>query len=377
MSKKLLSVLVISAALFATQKSAAADYTGKTGVGFGLGFAIPVGGNQFNDLADGKPAGGLWIKHHHSPKWHSEIGINRYHFNNTDLAVTLVDAAINYRLFGSDTLAYTIGLGAGPADLVAWPRSGAYAIKPKLGMEYAASEKWSFGATLEYIWASTLKGEDNTAAVAGAANGTISGPWQFISPRIGFTYYFGGGSGAAMAAAPVAAVAAPEAVKADTPEMVAPVVAKSGPVDSDGDGVVDSDDRCPGTPAATKVNDFGCAVNEKAEFKLNVQFKTGSAKIDEKAIDDLKGLADFMKKYPKTSVAIEGYTDNVGKAASNVRLSQSRATAVKDYVAKKLGVSANRISAKGFGPASPVADNATDDGRKQNRRVIGVISSGS
>jgi len=67
-------------------------------------------------------------------------------------------------------------------------------------------------------------------------------------------------------------------------------------------------------------------------------------------------------------VSIEGHTDNVGGESANMRLSQKRAEAVRDYLVSQ-GIASDRMTDKGFGKADPVASNETADGRAQNRRV--------
>lgn len=151
------------------------------------------------------------------------------------------------------------------------------------------------------------------------------------------------------------------------------VDARGCPIDSDGDGVADYLDKCPGTKPDTLVDDNGCALPEKVSITLKIEFETAKADIRSKYNDKIKGVADFMNKYPSTTVEIGGHTDNVGKEAANVLLSQKRADAVKKYLVDKFGVDASRITTKGYGPSKPVADNATAAGRQQNRRVEAVI----
>ena len=67
-------------------------------------------------------------------------------------------------------------------------------------------------------------------------------------------------------------------------------------------------------------------------------------------------------------VAIHGHTDNVGGAKSNMKLSVGRAEAVKDYIVSK-GVTASRITTKGFGFTKPIGDNSKPEGRAKNRRI--------
>ena len=107
---------------------------------------------------------------------------------------------------------------------------------------------------------------------------------------------------------------------------------------------------------------------EKVFMTLNVQFDTGKANIQPKYHDDIKRIADFMSKYPSTSVVIEGHTDNVGKEVVNVKLSQRRAANIKAYLAEKFGIDNSRIKAIGYSYQKPIASNKTPEGRQKNRR---------
>jgi OmpA-OmpF porin, OOP family len=101
----------------------------------------------------------------------------------------------------------------------------------------------------------------------------------------------------------------------------------------------------------------------------NVHFKTGSSDITDESMTQLKNMVAIAKSYPTAQFKFGGYTDNTGDAAKNVTLSQKRADAVAAMV-KKLGAAAGSIvGTKGYGPEWPLADNATAEGRAQNRRV--------
>jgi OOP family OmpA-OmpF porin len=104
-----------------------------------------------------------------------------------------------------------------------------------------------------------------------------------------------------------------------------------------------------------------------------VQFDTAKADIKPVYDADLKRVADYLKKYPETTVAIEGNTDNVGGKKYNQKLSERRAESVKDYLVKKLGVDASKISSVGYGMSKPIADNKTAEGKQKNRRVDAVF----
>ena len=137
--------------------------------------------------------------------------------------------------------------------------------------------------------------------------------------------------------------------------------------DTDGDGVNDESDRCP-TEAGPADNN-GCPRLEQYNFNAkNVQFATGKATLTKGATAELDKLVTILNEHPTLKISIDGYTDNTGKAATNLTLSQKRADAVKAYLVKK-GISADILSATGHGIESPVADNKTATGRAQNRRV--------
>lgn len=101
----------------------------------------------------------------------------------------------------------------------------------------------------------------------------------------------------------------------------------------------------------------------------NVRFKTGGSEITEESLTQLRNLVTISKAFPTAQFKIGGYTDNTGDAAKNVTLSQKRADAVFAKL-KELGIAAGGLeSAKGYGQEWPIADNATAEGRAQNRRV--------
>lgn len=142
-------------------------------------------------------------------------------------------------------------------------------------------------------------------------------------------------------------------------------------LDTDKDGVADSADKCPDTKAGAAVNATGCyeVLQQQVAIEINVKFATGKSTIEGDASAEIQKVADFMAKYPTVNVTIEGHTDSRGNAAKNKALSQKRADAVKAEIVK-LGVDAARLAAVGYGAERPVADNATEEGRAQNRRVV-------
>ena len=100
----------------------------------------------------------------------------------------------------------------------------------------------------------------------------------------------------------------------------------------------------------------------------NLFFETGKSDINTSTSADLFKLIQFLKDNPPVKLEIQGYTDNTGNLASNQKLSQQRANSVVNYLIKN-GIEKERLIARGFGPANPIADNKTTEGKAQNRRV--------
>jgi OOP family OmpA-OmpF porin len=130
--------------------------------------------------------------------------------------------------------------------------------------------------------------------------------------------------------------------------------------DSDGDGVPDERDSCPGTPGGVKVNAAGC-------WELSgVFFDSDQAVIkDPRALDEAVAA---MKADPGLTGEVHGHTDSTASAPYNQRLSEARATAVRDYFIRQ-GIAPERIRAVGFGETRPAASNDTMEGRARNRRA--------
>lgn len=109
-------------------------------------------------------------------------------------------------------------------------------------------------------------------------------------------------------------------------------------------------------------------------IRLGVQFDTAKSIIKSQYQPEIVQMAQFLNRHPEVTATIEGHTDNVGKSAANLALSQSRADAVKAMLIAN-GVAPQRLEAVGYGETRPVADNKTPTGREQNRRVMVVTHS--
>ncbi|MFQ5335607.1 MAG: OmpA family protein [Flavobacteriales bacterium] len=104
----------------------------------------------------------------------------------------------------------------------------------------------------------------------------------------------------------------------------------------------------------------------------NIYFETAKAELLPESLEELKKLADILYDYPNMEIEINGHTDNVGGDDYNMQLSRNRAQAVADYLYKHKA-EPERIRVNGYGKTRPVADNDTEAGRSQNRRVEFVI----
>jgi OmpA-OmpF porin, OOP family len=111
------------------------------------------------------------------------------------------------------------------------------------------------------------------------------------------------------------------------------------------------------------------AINKDLWFTMDgVTFDTNKASIKAESSGQITHIAEVLKAFPKVKIKIGGYTDNTGKANANKKLSNNRANAVKKALVK-LGTTADRIDAEGYGSEHPVASNDTAEGRQQNRRI--------
>lgn len=100
----------------------------------------------------------------------------------------------------------------------------------------------------------------------------------------------------------------------------------------------------------------------------NITFATTQSSVRADFYPVLDAVADVLKEYNKTTISISGHTDNVGRDDYNLNLSGERARSVAQYLISR-GVNGGRINATGMGKSQPIADNSTENGRAQNRRV--------
>ena len=107
---------------------------------------------------------------------------------------------------------------------------------------------------------------------------------------------------------------------------------------------------------------------------LDLQFDIDKDEIQREDKEKLKVVGTFMNKYPNTTAVIEGHSDNVGSVEHNATLSKHRAESVVNYLMDDFHIASSRLSAVGYGDERPIADNATEEGKRQNRRIDAVIA---
>lgn len=322
----------------------AEDLAGRWGVGVEGGAAIPVGAQFIRDNGNAGAAIGGFLRRGLTSHLSAALGYDNLSLRN-DIRVEDLTLSGIYSCHPQNRwtpvaiLGAGLGVGQGNRDMKD------LALKAGLGLDYFFAHDYSIGAQAVYHFISDT---------GGALHLTHA-----LVPAVNLAYYFNGSAQPAPAPAP----------------KPAPVVEKK-PVDSDGDGVPDDRDRCPNTPPGAKVDADGCPERapEKVSIELKVLFDTAKAIVKPEFDNEIKQVADFMRSYPDTTAEIEGHTDSMGNEAYNIDLSQRRADAVRQYLISRFGVSASRLSAKGYGPSRPIADNKTVEGRAKNRRVVATIS---
>ena len=259
-----------------------------------------------------------------------------WHFNPNGVFRPYLGVGFNYTLFSGEE---TSGAVAG-ADLKLDDGIGAAG---QAGVDIG-QRNWFFNASVRYIDLST------DVSLNGTDLGTADlNPWVY---GIHVGYRFGHMIPPAPVAAPVVA-----------PPPPPPPPAKCA--DTDNDGVCDEADKCPGTPAGTKVDSVGCPM----EQTLKLLFDFDSAELRPESLTELERVVKFMGDVPFAKAMVEGHTDSVGTEEYNQALSDRRAKAVFDYLSSR-GVDPARLSSIGHGELKPIADNTTAEGRQLNRRVM-------
>lgn len=328
-----------------------------------------------------------------------------YFLGGLEFQINDVDSKIKpeFSLFISESVDYTSGLST---DTIRGAFNGVYTYdemssfvpfaKAGLGIEDVSTETVTtksglfvdvgVGAKVNFTQNLALKLEAMYLGKVATHNEGILD--HNIIALVGLTYAFGEIEQKSVA---------PEPVKEEPVPVIAPVIVAAPVIidgDDDKDGVLNSKDSCPNTPAGVTVNAKGCNVDNDNDGVLNandicpntpvgetvnsdgcpqtvaldINFENNSDSIKEASHTKLQAYADFLALHTNYSAKIVGYTDSKGSAAYNQKLSQKRADAVVAQLIAK-GVSATQLSALGRGEENPIADNATSEGMAKNRRI--------
>jgi outer membrane protein W/outer membrane protein OmpA-like peptidoglycan-associated protein len=285
----------------------------------------------------------------------------QYHFNPEGRVQPYLGAGVNYTKFSSEHLDNEgLGLPTGSElDL-----DDSWGAAAQAGVNFTMRERWFLSLDVRWLDvdsdARIKLGSGPSAVPPNLKIFSADGQKAEVDPWA-YGVYIGYRIPAGKPTPPAAAVAAPVAAVAAAPEPPPPAKCPDG----DNDGVCDSDDKCLGTAAGVKVDSVGCPL----EQRLKLLFDFDSAELRPESIGELERLVKFMNDVPFATALIEGHTDSVGADAYIQALSDRRAKAVFDYLASR-GVDPARLKSVGKGESDPIADNNTEQGRQENRRVI-------
>jgi len=144
------------------------------------------------------------------------------------------------------------------------------------------------------------------------------------------------------------------------------LVTESAPLDSDGDGVLDTEDQCPTTPVGTPVGSDGCEFFTGAIE--GIVFNSGSDILTDDSRGILGEVVSVLNQYPQARISISAHTDAQGPGDANLDLSKRRAISVTRFLVEQ-GIDGSRLSPQAFGETQPIQSNDTASGRAANRRV--------
>jgi OOP family OmpA-OmpF porin len=299
---------------------------------------------------------GLGIGKHLNEKWSLELNANTATLDaapgrDVDFNAVSLDLL---RVFARDRAVspyITVGLGSMETDLTPGGNNSDFIAQAGVGLMWHLWQNDS--GTRTFSLRPEVKVRRDDVGREGHENDYLA--------LLGFQFSFGSPQAAAPPP-PVAAAPAPSPARAPTPPP---------PVDSDGDGILDPADRCPGTARGVAVDADGCP--RKGSITLEgVTFEVNSAQLTDGSRPTLARVAADLVKYPGLRIEVQGHTDSSGADAYNMKLSEKRAQAVREYLVAQ-GVPARQVEARGYGETQPIADNDTAEGRTRNRRVVMAV----
>ncbi len=145
--------------------------------------------------------------------------------------------------------------------------------------------------------------------------------------------------------------------------------------DQDQDGVMDMQDSCADTPMSDKVDASGCSLFTEEQYSTNLEvlFANNSSTIRNPDNSQFQEFSDFMSRFPSTDAVVEGHSSALGEDAYNMRLSQARADAVRTLLINEYGISAVRLTTKGFGESQLLDNSNSAAASMANRRTVVTV----
>lgn len=330
------------AALGGAVVAEARDRTGQFSVGGNLGLATeaPWAHSPFSRaVGPGPKLSFLGRYHHDNPSSGFELSLDYFKMSQRNFASRSASISYFWRFLFDRPIHPIFSIGVGYSRVNAFFSGGDAAMpffRTRVGVEWEYNEKLDFTFHLDHFSIFRDLPVDPNAHV--------------LAPSVGVIYYFG---------------EPPIAVAATTPPIAT--------MDADGDGVLDTLDRCAQTPKGTPVNSLGCAEAQSFAVSLDVKFASRTANLTAGSDKAIAELAKLLKAHKELKVEIQGFTDDSGTPAQNQPLSQHRANVVREELVQGHGISPGRVTARGYGEAHPIASNKTEAGRAQNRRVTAKI----
>jgi OOP family OmpA-OmpF porin len=315
-----------------------ADFEGESDLGAPL--------SELDDSAVG-------LKLHTQYQFNDWFGIEGAYFNTADFEEQTGTGDIDLNLdgFSIDGVAY---IPMGTPDIKLYGKAGYFDADSEVSLNGAVDNQGSEdGLTLGAGAMIEIAEQWGIRADFDWYDADVGDLWMV---NLGLEYFFGGEKKAEPPPPPP-----PPPPPEPEPEPAPP----PPPADTDGDGVADTGDACPDTPAGERVGEKGCS----CDVTRQVEFAFNSAELTPEGEATLDEVAETLQRLNWVGGTVEGHTDNVGGDEFNMDLSQRRAQTVADYLEDK-GVSPGRFDTQGFGESQPVADNETEEGRAQNRRVV-------
>lgn len=239
-----------------------------------------------------------------------------------------------------------------------------------IGSQYTLNQEWDLRAELTHSTVSTDKFDGTYGAQGGLFGGVLD---SYVGAEFGAIYYFARGEKSKYCEAPSGLTqnyyTAAASVDYDKlQKMIEAAQPKQMPADIDYAKIESMIDKKL-AKLAVPVESKTIVTQGGGELALvGINFDANSAVIKAENFPILAQAAQTLLSYPAVKVEIHGYTDAQGAEAGNKKLSEKRATAVKNFLVAK-GVDASRLTLAGFGESNPVSDNKTNEGRLLNRRV--------